>query len=129
MMFNIPAVKGVEFGAGFQAASLKGSENNDAYVIRKGKVTFPTNNAGGVLGGLSTGMPIVLRVAFKPTSSIARRQKTVDIEKMEDAEIEVAGRHDPCIVPRAVPVVESCLALVLADHALRAGKIPKVIKA
>jgi chorismate synthase len=128
MMFNIPAVKGVEFGAGFLVASLKGSENNDAYVVRKGKVVSLTNNAGGVLGGLSTGMPIVLRVAFKPTSSIARRQKTVDLTKMEEAEIEVVGRHDPCIVPRAVPVVESCLALVLADHALRAGKIPRVIK-
>ena len=129
MMFNIPAVKGVEFGAGFQVASLKGSENNDVYVIRKGKVTSPTNNAGGVLGGLSTGMPIILRVVFKPTSSIAKRQKTVDLTKMKETEIEVAGRHDMCIVPRAVPVVESCLALVLADHALRAGKIPKVIKA
>jgi chorismate synthase len=128
MMFNIPAVKGVEFGAGFLVASLKGSENNDAYVVRKGKVVSLTNNAGGVLGGLSTGMPIVLRVAFKPTSSIARRQKTVDLTKMEEAEIEVVGRHDPCIVPRAVPVVESCLALVLADHALRAGNIPRVIK-
>ncbi len=128
MMFNVPAVKGVEFGAGFQAASLKGSENNDSYAVRKGEVVSLTNNAGGVLGGLSTGMPIIVKVAFKPTSSISKRQRTVDTEKMEDTEIQVTGRHDPCIVPRAVPVVESCLALVLADHALRAGKMPRVIK-
>jgi chorismate synthase len=129
MMFNIPAVKGVGFGAGFQAASLKGSENNDQYIIRKGKVASLTNNAGGILGGISTGMPIILRVAFKPTSSITKRQKTVDLAKMEEAEIELAGRHDPCIVPRAVPVVESCLAFILADHAIRAGKIPQVLGA
>ena len=128
MMFNVPAVKGVEFGAGFQAASMTGSENNDEYTMQKGKVVSLTNNAGGILGGLSTGMPIVVRVAFKPTSSIAKRQRTVDLEKMKESEIQVAGRHDPCIVPRAVPVVESCLALVLADHTLRAGKMPRVIK-
>ncbi len=129
MMLNIPAVKGVEFGAGFKAASLKGSENNDEYAIQKGKVVSLTNNAGGILGGISTGMPIVLRVAFKPTSSIAKRQKTVDLTKMEETEIELAGRHDPCVVPRAVPVVESCLAFILADHAIRAGKIPLVLGA
>jgi len=128
MLFNIPAVKGVEFGAGFQVASLKGSENNDKYIIRKGKVVSQTNNAGGILGGISTGMPIVLRVAFKPTSSIAKRQKTVDLTKMEETEIELAGRHDPCVVPRAVPVVESCLAFVLADHAIRTGKILHVLE-
>ena len=128
MMFNVPAVKGVEFGVGFKSASLKGSENNDSYAVRKGKIISLSNNAGGILGGLSTGMPIIVRVAFKPTSSIAKRQRTVDLEKMKDAEIQVEGRHDPCIVPRAVPVVESCLALVLADHALRAGKMPRVIK-
>jgi chorismate synthase len=127
MMFNIPAVKGVEFGAGFKVASLKGSENNDEYIIRKEKVVSQTNNAGGILGGISTGMPIVLRVAFKPTSSIAKRQKTVDLTKMEETEIELVGRHDPCVVPRAVPVVESCLAFVLADHAIRAGKIPRIL--
>jgi chorismate synthase len=129
MMFNIPAVKGVEFGVGFQAALLKGSENNDQYIARKGKVASLTNNAGGILGGISTGMPIVLRVAFKPTSSIAKKQKTVDLTKMEETEIELAGRHDPCIVPRAVPVVESCLAFILADHAVRSGKIPQVLGA
>jgi chorismate synthase len=128
MMLNIPAVKGVEFGAGFGSASLKGSENNDQYTIRNGKISALTNNAGGILGGISTGMPIVVRVAFKPTSSISKKQKTVDLAKMKETEIELAGRHDPCVVPRAVPVVESCLAFVLADHALRSGKIPQVIE-
>ena len=129
MMFAIPAVKGVEFGAGFRSASSRGSGNNDQYVVRKGRVVTLSNNAGGVLGGISTGMPVVVRVAFKPTSSISRRQRTVDLSRMEDAEIELSGRHDPCIVPRAVPVVESCLAFVLADHAVRSGRIPKVIAA
>jgi len=127
MMFDIPAVKGVEFGSGFRAASLKGSENNDEYRIRGGKVVSLTNNAGGILGGITTGMPIVFRVGFKPTSSIAKKQRTVDLAKMEETEIEIVGRHDPCIVPRAVPVVESCLALVLADHAIRDGIIPRAL--
>ena len=128
MMFNIPAAKGVEFGAGFRSASSRGSENNDQYAIRSGKIVTLSNNAGGVLGGISTGMPIVLRVAFKPTSSISKRQKTVDLDRMEETEIELSGRHDPCIVPRAVPVVESCLAFVIADHAIRSGKMPRVIE-
>jgi len=129
IMFNIPAVKGVEFGAGFQSASMKGSENNDQYAIRNGRIVTLSNNAGGILGGISTGMPIVVRVAFKPTSSISKRQKTVDLSRMEETEIELSGRHDPCVVPRAVPVVEACLAFVIADYAIRAGKIPRVIKA
>ncbi|MBS7657382.1 MAG: chorismate synthase [Candidatus Bathyarchaeia archaeon] len=128
MMFNIPAVKGVEFGAGFRASSLKGSENNDEYIIENGKIVSLTNNAGGILGGITTGMPIVLRVGFKPTSSIAKKQRTVNLSKMEETEIQLVGRHDPCIVPRAVPVVESCLALVLADHAIRAGMLPRILR-
>jgi chorismate synthase len=128
MMFNIPAVKGVEFGAGFGAASLRGSENNDQYSIEDGRVVTLTNNAGGVLGGISTGMPLIVRVAFKPTPSISKRQRTVDLASMTETEIEVEGRHDPCIVPRAVPVVEACLAFVLADHAVRAQKIPRVLR-
>ena len=128
MLFNVPAVKGVEFGAGFKAASMKGSKNNDQYTIGGGSIATSTNNAGGISGGISNGMPIVVRVAFKPTSSIRKRQKTVDLSQMEESPIEVPGRHDPCIVPRAVPVVESCLAFVLADHAIRAEKVPKVIK-
>jgi len=127
MMFNIPAVKGVEFGVGFKAASLRGSENNDQYAIREGKIVTLSNNSGGVLGGISTGMPLITRVAFKPTPSISKKQKTVDLIRMEETEIEMTGRHDPCVVPRAVPVVESCLAFILADHAIRSQKIPRVL--
>ena len=127
MMFNIPAVKGVEFGVGFKAASLRGSENNDQYAIREGKIVTLSNNSGGVLGGISTGMPLITRVAFKPTPSISKKQKTVDLNRMEETEIEMTGRHDPCVVPRAVPVVESCLAFILADHAIRSQKIPRVL--
>jgi chorismate synthase len=128
MMFNIPAVKGVEFGAGFSAASLKGSKNNDQYAIRNGRVVTLSNNAGGILGGISMGMPIVLRVAFKPTPSISKKQKTIDLSKMEERGIKLSGRYDPSVVPRAVPVVESCLALVLSDHAIRSGKILRTLK-
>jgi chorismate synthase len=128
ILMAVPAVKGVEFGAGFKAAELKGSENNDAYRMRQGKVVALTNNAGGILGGLSSGMPIVVRVAVKPTSSIAKEQLTVNLRSMEDAQIEVKGRHDPCVVPKAVPVVESAVAIILADHMIRAGLIPKVLK-
>ena len=128
MMLNIPAVKGVEFGAGFEAASMRGAENNDQYALREGRIVTLTNNAGGMLGGISTGMPIVIKVAFKPTSSISQRQRTVDLSRMKETEIAFSGRHDPCIVPRGVPVVESCLALVLADHAIRSGKISRIIE-
>jgi len=127
MMFNIPAVKGIEVGAGFDAASLKGSENNDQFMIKNGKIVTETNNAGGILGGLSTGMPIIVRVAFKPTPSISKKQRTVNLEEMKEVEIELSGRHDPCIVPRAVPVVESCMAVVLVDHAIRFGAIPSIL--
>jgi chorismate synthase len=126
-LFIIPAVKGVEVGSGFQAARMKGSEHNDPYVVREGRITTLTNRAGGIVGGISTGMPIVVRVAFKPPSSIRKPQQTVDLETMEEVELVVEGRHDPCIVPRAVPVVEAMTALVLADHALRAGFIPPVL--
>lgn len=115
-LFNIPAVKGIEFGVGFRAARLRGSQNNDAYALKDNKVITLTNNAGGILGGLSTGMPIVLRAVFKPTPSIAKSQKTVNMEKSINTEITIKGRHDACIVPRAVPVVESIIALTLVDH-------------
>jgi len=128
MLFDVPAVKGVEFGAGFKAAQLRGSENNDAYAMRGGKIVTLTNNAGGVLGGLSSGMPIVVRVAIKPTPSISKEQRSVDLSKMEETLIQVRGRHDPCIVPKAVPVIESGVAVVLADHMLRAGVTPKVLQ-
>jgi chorismate synthase len=128
ILLAVPAVKGVEFGLGFKAAELKGSENNDAYRMQQGKVVTLTNNAGGILGGLSSGMPLVVRVAVKPTSSIAKEQRTVNLRSMEDAKITVKGRHDPCVVPKAVPVVEAAVATVLADHMIRAGLIPKVLK-
>jgi chorismate synthase len=127
MLFDIPGVKGVEFGVGFEVARLKGSENNDTYVMKDGEVKAKTNNAGGVLGGLSFGMPIVIRVAFKPTPSISKEQKTVDLLNMINTKIRVKGRHDPCIVPKAVPVVEASVALVLVDQLIRAGLIPKVL--
>lgn len=127
-LLDIPAVKGVEFGAGFAAARLKGSENNDVFTLKNGKVITKTNNAGGILGGISNGMPLLVRAAVKPTASIAIEQETVDIEKMKDTRIVVGGRHDVCIVTRAVPVVEAMMALTLVDFAMRAGLIPKVLK-
>ncbi len=128
ILLAVPAVKGVEFGVGFAASELKGSENNDAYRMQQGKVVTLTNNAGGILGGLSSGMSVIVRVAVKPTPSIAKEQCTVNLRSMEDAKIAVKGRHDPCVVPKAVPVVESAVATVLADHMIRAGLIPKAMK-
>jgi chorismate synthase len=119
--FSVPAVKAIEFGAGFRAARMRGSEHNDPFVVRAGTVATETNHAGGILGGLATGMPIVLRVAVKPTSSIARRQRTVNLATLEPAELVVTGRHDPCIVPRAVVVLEAVTAIGLADLAISGG--------
>jgi chorismate synthase len=127
-LFAIPAVKGVEFGAGFAVSGMKGSENNDAFRIKRDAVMTETNNSGGILGGISNGMPIVIRAAVKPTPSISRKQETVNIDKMENAELEIKGRHDVCIVPRAVPVVAAMMAITLCDLALQAGIIPEVIK-
>ncbi len=127
-IFAIPAVKGVEFGSGFVSAGKKGSENNDAFRMENGKIITDGNNAGGILGGISSGMPIVIRVAVKPTPSISKEQETVNLDNMEDATVEVTGRHDACIVPRAVPVVEAMMAVTLCDFTRRAGIIPEVIK-
>ena len=127
-LFAIPAVKGVEFGSGFSAAGKRGSENKDPFAIKDGKIVTVGNNAGGILGGISNGMPIVVRIAIKPTPSIASSQETVDIKKMQSASLEIKGRHDTCLVPRAVPVVESMMAVTLCDFAMRAGLIPEVIK-
>ncbi len=127
-LFSIPAVKGVEFGSGFRGSALHGSENNDEFTVKNGKIMTKTNNAGGILGGISTGMPLVLRVAFKPASSIAKKQQTVDMKTKKASTLVVQGRHDPCVVPRAPPVVDSMVSAVLADHALRAGFIPPVIR-
>lgn len=114
-LFGIPAVKGVEFGAGFGAAKMRGSENNDPFTVKDGNVVTQTNHAGGILGGITNGMPLVFRLAFKPTPSIAKQQQTVSMSKKQVEELVVTGRHDPCIVPRAVPVVEAVTALVLSD--------------
>jgi len=127
-LFAVPAVKGVEFGAGFRAAQLTGSENNDAFLLKNGKVATSTDNAGGILGGLSSGMPIMIKVAIKPTPSIAKEQKTVNLSKMENATLNIKGRHDPCVVPKAVPAIEAAVAITLADHLIRSGFIPKVLK-
>ena len=127
-LFNVPAVKGVEFGLGFGLTELRGSESNDAYVRKEGKVATETDNMGGILGGLSNGMPIFIRVAVKPTPSIGAKQKTVNLSTMEDSTISVKGRHDPCVVPKAVPAVEASVAVTLADHMIRGGFIPKVLE-
>src|SRR5256712_2536470 len=128
ILFGIPAVKGVEFGAGFESSKLRGSENNDQYLMKDGKIITVTNNSGGVLGGMSTGMPLLLRAAFKPPSSIAKEQKTVNIAKMEESTLEVRGRHDPCVVPKAVPVVQAMVSIEIADLMIRGGMIPRVLK-
>ncbi len=118
LFFAIPGVKGVEFGDGFDVATRHGSENNDPFTIQNGKVVTTTNHAGGILGGISSGMPITARVAFKPTPSIAREQRTVNIETMEDTTLSIIGRHDPCIAVRAVPVVEACMNIGLLSAIL-----------
>ena len=114
-LFGIPAVKGVEFGEGFTAPYLHGSQNNDAFAVEDGRIVTTTNHAGGILGGITTGMPVLLRAAFKPTPSIAREQQTVSLSKMENTKLQIHGRHDPCIAHRAVPVVEAVTATVLLD--------------
>ena len=124
--FGIPAVKGVEFGMGFAVAAMRGSENNDPYRIdaETGGIAVESNNAGGILGGISTGAPVMWRMAVKPTPSICREQQTVDMDAMENAELSVHGRHDPCIVPRAVPVAEAAAALAIWDALLEdAGQL------
>ncbi|MDW8035772.1 MAG: chorismate synthase [Candidatus Korarchaeum sp.] len=127
-MFSIPGVKGVEFGSGFRATAMRGSEHNDPMRVIDGKVKYVKNDHGGVIGGITTGEPLVLRVAFKPTPSIAKPQDSVDLELLRDVRIKIKGRHDPCIVPRAVVVVESMLAFTLADHAIRYGLVPRVLR-
>ncbi len=114
-VFAVPAVRGIEFGAGFSAAEMTGSEHNDAFVIRGGKIVTETNRHGGILGGISSGMPITFNVAVKPTPSIAKKQKTVDISERKPVDITVSGRHDPCIVPRALACIEAAAALAITD--------------
>ncbi len=114
-VFGIPAVKGIEFGAGFDSAHRRGSENNDAFEYKEGKVVTKTNNCGGILGGISNGMPIIFRAAIKPTPSISKQQETVNLKTKENTTLSVKGRHDPCIVPRAVPVIEAAAAIAIFD--------------
>lgn len=115
LIFSIPAVKGLEFGAGFEITKIKGSAANDQYYIDNGKVKTKLNNNGGINGGISNGMPIVFRTAVKPTPSIGKIQNTVDISKTENTTIEISGRHDPCIVQRALPVIEAVTAIAMVD--------------
>ena len=120
IVFGIPAVKGLEFGEGFRAAVLRGSEHNDPYEIADGEVRTKTNHAGGILGGITTGMPLIFRAAVKPTPSIAKEQASVSLSRMEETGLQIHGRHDPCIVPRAVPCMEAALAIALWDLYLEA---------
>jgi len=128
-VFCVPAVKGIEFGAGFEVTSMRGSENNDPYCVRTDEstgsriVVTETNHHGGILGGLSSGMPILFRTAMKPTPSIAMKQRSVDLVTMEDATLQIKGRHDPCIVPRAVPCIEAAAAVAIGDILLEEGSL------
>jgi len=115
ILFGIPAVRGLEFGSGFAAAAMRGSVHNDPYLIKDGNITTATNHHGGILGGITTGMPLIFRVCIKPTPSIGREQDSVSLSRMAPQKLTVHGRHDPCIVPRAVPVVEAAAALALYD--------------
>ena len=118
LVFAIPAVKGVEFGAGFQVANMRGSQNNDPFYMDGDRVRTRTNHAGGILGGITNGMPLIFRAAVKPTPSISREQDSVSLSRKEDTKLVIHGRHDPCIVPRAVPVVEAAAAIAIYDALL-----------
>ena len=121
IVYGIPAVKGVEFGLGFEAANLRGSQNNDPFRMEDGKVITATNHCGGILGGITNGMPLLFRAAIKPTPSISQVQQSVSLSRGENQDLIVKGRHDPCIVPRAVPVVEAAAAIAVFDLLLDAG--------
>ena len=126
-LFGVPAVKAVEFGAGTALASMRGSESNDPYKVVGGRVETASNNMGGVLGGVSTGAPIEFTVTFKPTPSVSRPQKTVNLKTLKETTMIIEGRHDPCIVPRAVPVVESVAAMVILDQMMQRGHVRQVL--
>ena len=121
-VFAVPAVKGIEFGAGFAAAGLRGSENNDAFSVENGRIITESNHCGGILGGITDGMPLTFRAAVKPTPSIARPQRSVDLTTGETVPLTVTGRHDPCIVPRAVPCIEAAAAIAVYDALLARRK-------
>ena len=115
IFFGIPAVKGLEFGAGFESARLYGSENNDPFFVEGDQIRTETNNHGGILGGITSGMPLIARLAFKPTPSIAKEQRSVSLSKKENEKLSIRGRHDPCVAVRAVPVCQAALAIGLLD--------------
>ena len=117
-MLSINAVKGFEYGSGFEGSKMLGSQHNDVFENKSGKVSTVTNNSGGIQGGISNGQPIYFKVAFKPVATILSPQKSIN-KKKENIELKVNGRHDPCVVPRAVPIVEAMAAIVLIDHLLR----------
>lgn len=117
-VFGIPAIKGIEFGSGFEGSTLRGSQNNDPFTVQDGKIATVTNNHGGILGGITSGMPLVFRCAVKPTPSIGKEQQTVNTETGAAESLVIGGRHDPCIVPRAVPCIEAAAAVVIADYLL-----------
>jgi chorismate synthase len=117
-MLSINAVKGFEIGSGFSGIAMRGSEHNDPFMIEHGKIKIKTNHAGGTLGGITTGEDIYFRVAFKPASTISQRQKTVNLQQ-QPVELSATGRHDPCVLPRAVPIVDAMSALVVIDHFFR----------
>lgn len=122
LVFAIPGVKGISFGAGFAVSKMKGSENNDCFTVVNGKILTKTNHCGGILGGITNGMPIVFHTVIKPTPSIAMEQDTVDLSAMKDTKLMVGGRHDPCIVPRAVPCIEAAAAIAVYDALLERRK-------
>lgn len=122
-VFAIPAVKGIEFGSGFSGSEMTGSENNDEFTVADGNIKTVTNNHGGILGGISSGMPLVFRAAFKPTPSISKPQQSVNLKTNKVETLEIKGRHDPCIVPRAVPVIEAITAFCLLDIMKGEGRI------
>lgn len=122
-VFAVPAIKGIEFGSGFDGTRLYGSENNDEFTVKNGIIKTVTNNHGGILGGISSGMPIVFRVAFKPTPSISKPQQSVNLKTMKKETLEIKGRHDPCIVPRAVPVIEAVTAFCILDIMESEGRL------
>lgn len=115
LIFSIPGVKGLEFGAGFNISRISGSKANDEYYMDGEEVMTYSNNNGGIIGGITNGMPLIFRTALKPAASIGKLQRTIDIEKKQNVEIEVQGRHDPCIVPRALPAIEAVAAIALLD--------------